>query len=161
MAKDLFYWDANSFSGYLNAEPDKIAECEVVLKEAEKGHVLIVTSALTLAEVLHIKNGPRLDASDRETIDQFFKADYIAVRNVTRSISDIARDVYWDFGIEPKDAVHIATAAFHKIPIIHTFDRPLIARNGIIVANHALRIESPHISYQPALDLEDTQDDKD
>ena len=33
-----------------------------------------------------------------------------------------ANIVYWDYGVKPKDACHIATAAFHKIPTLHTFD---------------------------------------
>jgi len=54
VAKELYYWDSNAFPGYLNGEADKIPECEPVLKEAQKGHIQIVTSALTLAEVLYI-----------------------------------------------------------------------------------------------------------
>jgi predicted nucleic acid-binding protein len=122
VAKDLYYWDSNVFSGFLNEEPDKAADCETVLKEAQAGHILLVTSALTLAEVLFIKNGPKLDPSQRDKIDRFFKADYITVRNVTRIIADLGRDVFWNHNIRPKDCVHVSTAAFYKVPIMHTFE---------------------------------------
>ena len=149
MARDQFYWDSNSFSGYLNGEPEKVVDCEPVLKEAEKGHLLLVTSALTLAEVLFIRHGPKLPPEKREIVATFFKADYITVRNVTRATSELARDLFWDHSIQPKDAVHIATAILFKIPIFHTFDSELLAKTGISINGHVLRIEKPHVTHQP------------
>lgn len=148
MARDLYYWDANVFSGFLNEEPDKVADCETVLKEAQAGHILLVTSALTLAEVLFIKNGPKLDASQRDRIDRFFKADYITVRNVTRIIADLARDVFWSHNIKPKDCVHVSTAAFSKVPTIHTFDEYLLGKSGLTVNRHTLKIARPRVPHQ-------------
>ena len=55
MARDQFYWDANAFVGFLNGEADKVSLCEPVLKQAQNGHILIVTSALTIAEVCLLK----------------------------------------------------------------------------------------------------------
>jgi predicted nucleic acid-binding protein len=144
VAKDVRYWDACAFSGYLNAEADKIVECESVLKAARDGHILIVTSALTIAEVLFIKDGPKLDPSKRATIEKFFKADYISVRNVTRHIGELARDVFWDFGIKPKDCVHVATAASTKAATLNTFDEDLISKSGIVIIGQTLQICRPH-----------------
>lgn len=153
MARDLFYWDANAFLGFLNGEDDKSTYCEAVLEQARNGHVLIVTSALTLAEVLFIKGGKKLDPSKRGKVDIFFRADFISVKNVTRAISEMARDVVWDFGVNPKDAIHVATAAFHRIPVLHTFDGPLIGKNGSVINGYALKIEKPNIPHQlPLLD---------
>lgn len=156
MAKEVFYWDANAFSGFLNEEAGKVELCEPVLKEAEKGNVLIVTSALTIAECLFIRQGPKLPPEKREVVEKFFKADYIAVRNVTRHIADLARDVFWDHNIKPKDAVHVATAAFFKVPVLHTFDEPLISKSGLVVdlpggSKHSVHIKKPHVSHQPDL----------
>lgn len=148
MARDLFYWDANTFSGFLNGEEDKYSYCESVLEQAKNGHVLIITSALTIAEVLFIKGGPKLESSKREKIERFFRAEYISVKNVTRAISEDARDIYWDNGISPKDAIHVATAAFYKIPVLHTFDIPLIGKSGLIIKGHTLKIEKPSIPHQ-------------
>lgn len=149
MAREQFYWDSNAFSGHLNDEGDKVAECEAVLSEAEKGHILLVTSALTIAEVLFIRpGGPRLPPEKREDVEKFFKADYITVRNVTRAIAELARDVFWDHGIRPKDAVHVATASLFKVPVLHTFDGDLLGRNGIVINGHTLRIERPHVPHQ-------------
>lgn len=161
MARDQFYWDSNSFSGYLNDEADKVVDCESVLKEAEKGHIFLVTSALTLAEVLFIRGGPKLPPEKREVVEIFFKADYITVRNVTRATSELARDIFWDHGIKPKDAVHVATACLYKIPVFHTFDGDLLAKDGIEINGYALRIEKPHVPYQQELPIEERSDDDD
>ena len=157
MARETFYWDANAFSGYLNDEDGKVDVCEPVLKEAERGNVLIVTSALTIAEVLFIRQGPKLPPEKREVVEKFFKADYVAVRNVTRHIADLARDVFWDHGIKPKDAVHVATAVFFKVPVLHTFDGPLISKSGLVVQlpsgnKHSLEIKKPYVPHQLELD---------
>jgi len=52
------YWDACTFLGWLKGEDDKIAECRSVIEEAVSRKLQIVTSALTLAEVLLV--GPWL-----------------------------------------------------------------------------------------------------
>ncbi len=53
------------FLGFLNAEADKLQRCENVLHEAENGRARIVTSAITLAEVIYIKGGTKPDAQTR------------------------------------------------------------------------------------------------
>ncbi len=75
--------------------------CESVLKRAVEGTILIVTSALTLAEVLNIRGMPAIPPSDRQMVINFFKNDYINVRNVTRQTAEIARTLVWDNAIKP------------------------------------------------------------
>ena len=53
------YWDADAFLGWLQEEPGKVELCKGTIQRAEAGEVLIVTSALTIAEVLWRKGGPR------------------------------------------------------------------------------------------------------
>ena len=135
----------------LNGESDKSSYCEAVIQQAQQGHVLIVTSAFTLAEVLFIKGQGKLDPAKRQQVETYFRAEHISVRNLTRAVSELARDVFWDFGINPKDAVHVATAVFYKIPVLHTFDEPLIGKSGVSINGHTLIIEKPNIPHQ--LDL--------
>ena len=40
------------FLGWLKKEPDKVSDCQPVLDAAERGDVTVITSALTIAEVL-------------------------------------------------------------------------------------------------------------
>jgi predicted nucleic acid-binding protein len=52
MSLEKIYWDSNCFLGHFQAEAGKAEKCDGVIQRAERGDVLIVTSALTLAEVL-------------------------------------------------------------------------------------------------------------
>lgn len=143
MARDLRYWDSDVFLGYFIKEPDKLTACESVLMAADAGKITIVTSALTLAEVLFVKKGPNLPREKRNLIEGFFKSPYISVQNVTRKISEDARDLVWDRNIKPKDAIHVATAITLNVSVMNTFDEGLLKHSGQI-GNPALRIEKPH-----------------
>ncbi len=47
---DYRYWDSNAFLGWLAGETDKVPYCRPVLEAAQTGNLMIVTSALTIAE---------------------------------------------------------------------------------------------------------------
>jgi predicted nucleic acid-binding protein len=139
----LRYWDSDCFLGILNEEPDKVDECQAVLEQARAGHILIVTSALTLAEVIKMKRRAPVPPEDAEKIRAFFKHSYISVRNLERYIAETARELLWQHSVlQPKDAVHVATAVRLQIPLLNTCDGDLIGLNGQI-GNPALVIERP------------------
>jgi predicted nucleic acid-binding protein len=149
------YWDANAFLGWLNDEPDKVDECESVLAAAEAGKAQIVTSALTLTEVIKMKGKPRLTKDSEEKIKAFFENDFIVVRDVDRFIAEKARDLIWNYsGLHPKDAIHVATAVMLKMNVLDTFDGPLIKLSGKI-GSPKLTIARPHMPYQA--DMYETQ----
>lgn len=144
MSREIRYWDSCVFLAYFQEEVDRVVNCEAVLEEAEAGKIFIVTCALTLAEVLAIRGKERVPPSPemkRNVID-FFKNEYISVQNVTRKVAETARDLVWDEGIDPKDAVHVASALAVEAPILETFDEALIRKNGII-GNPPLIIREP------------------
>lgn len=155
MSVDVRYWDSVVFLALFLAEPGRVEACEAALEEAEKGKVLIVTSALTLAEVLALRGEPRLlpDAALKKLVIEFFKNEYIAVQNVTRSVAETARDLVWDFGIKPKDAVHVASALSVKAPVLETFDGGLVAKSGK-VGTPRLLIREPQSKSQAGLPLQ-------
>lgn len=155
MALDRRYWDSDAFLGHFNGEPDKATACESVIEAAEAGRILIVTSALTLAEVLYVKGTKRMTPEKREKISGFFKQPYISVQNVTRKIAEMARDLYWDHGVRPKDAIHVATALTYRLPELNTFDKNLLKLDGKI-GDPALKIRIPHEPGQKKLDLNAT-----
>ena len=127
------YWDTNCFLGVLNEEQDKIGRCRAVLREAENGAVRIVTSALTLTEVLWPKGVPvPLPKHDAEKIHKFFRHEWIVVYDVDRTLAESARDVVWNHSVQPKDAIHVATALDAKVDQFDTFDGPLIRLSGKI-----------------------------
>jgi predicted nucleic acid-binding protein len=131
----LRYWDTNCFLGVLNNEPDKLSSCKAVLREAEGGTVRIVTSALTLTEVLWPKGVPRpLPKEKAEKVQRFFQHEWITVYDVDRTLAERARDLVWDHSVRPKDAIHIATALDAKVDQFDTFDGPLINLSGKVGA---------------------------
>lgn len=150
MALDRRYWDSNAFLGHLNGEPEKAEACEAVLAAAEAGKLVIVTSALTLAEVLYVKGQTPMPKEKRELVSRFFKQPYISVQNVTRRIAEVGRELYWDQNVRPQDAIHVATALVYKIPVLNTFDGKLLSLDGKL-GEPPLKIEKPHEQYQPTL----------
>jgi len=151
--KRIVYWDADAFLGLINGESDKIAECDEVWREAQNGVFQIVTSTLTIAEVIFMKGVPKLDPAKRPIVTAFFRSPWIVMRPVTRSIAELARDVVWDNAIKPKDAVHIATAATDKIAEFHTFDKDLLSKSSVNVAGFVVNISRPKGTGQTELPL--------
>lgn len=146
------YWDSCVILGWLKEEPDKISDCAAGIQQAEAGNLMIVTSAFTLAEVLRIKGEDPIPAADRDKVRRFFESDYIALYDVDRTIAERAQEVVWDYGVKPKDAVHVATAleTSRNMPIeqLDTFDGELIGLSGEI-GNPSLTIGRPN--YQKDL----------
>lgn len=141
----LVYWDSDCFLGWLQKEEEKQSLCEQVILEAEAGNIKLITSSLTLAEVLMMRGKPYLPRTDAARVRDFFKQPYISVRSVTRALAEDARELVWSRGIKPKDAIHVATAASAKLTTLHTFDRHLIRKSGK-VGTPPLRIERPSVA---------------
>jgi hypothetical protein len=95
MPVEPIYWDSDCFLGWLQAEAGKAELCEGTLDRADNGEVLIVTSSLTIAEVLWLRNAPQIPAQKADIVRKFFRRSYIKVRNVTRKIAEDAQDLVW------------------------------------------------------------------
>lgn len=154
------YWDSNAFLGWLAAEPDKIDRCRRVIESAEAGDMKILTSALTIAEVLWIRGRPRIPADSAATVEAFFRQEWIVVRELDRFIAEEARALVWHHNVAPKDAVHIATALRREVHIeqLDTFDRKLIGLSGRL-GEPPLLIGKPEVG--PALPLLDGNEGED
>jgi predicted nucleic acid-binding protein len=126
---DYRYWDSVTFLGWLSAEPDKVPECRTVLEEAEAGNLTIITSALTIAEVLWLKGHDKISSAHAKKIGAFFRHSWIIVREVDRFIAEDSRELIWNKNVKPKDAIHLATALRQDVQIdqFDTFDAGLIS----------------------------------
>ena len=155
MARQIVYWDSNAFLGLLNGEQDKVQSCDDVWEAGERGLLMIVTSTLTVAEVIYAKGASKLDPIKRPLVNNFFRAGHIVQKPLTRSIAELARDVVWDSNVKPKDAVHVATAAYYKIKEFHTFDGPLLTLKMITVDGFSVSIQKPYAPRQLKLPNED------
>jgi len=142
------YWDSCCFLGWLKEEPDKLGECEAGIRLAERGKLVLVTSALTLAEVLSLKGKNPIPVADREKVRRFFENAYIDIYDVDRAIAEAAQDAVWNYGIAPKDAIHVATAISTArdlgIEQLDTFDNALIGHSRTI-GNPPLVIGRPSL----------------
>lgn len=138
------YWDSDCFLAWLQDEVDKADLCGHVIDECERGKTRLVTSALTLAEVLALRGSRPIPVDRRAKVEAFFKQSYIVVRSVTRRTSEDAREFVWEHGVAPKDAIHIATAIGAKLDDLHTFDGDFIKQSGKH-GSPLLQIRKPYV----------------
>ena len=141
------YWDACAFLAWLKEENGRIQGCGNVLREARAGRLEIVTSALTLAEVLMVRGEAQVPESDRQLVRDVFKAEWLILYNVDRHIGEHAQEIVWRNGVRPKDAIHVATALSAGVDCLDTFDGPLINLSGRI-GTPPLMICEPQIDGQ-------------
>lgn len=129
MPVEIVYWDSACFLALFQNEKGHAELCEGTLERAEKGEVVIITSTLTVAEVLWLRDGPKLSQDKADIIRKFFRRSYIRLRNVTRVTSESAQDLVWDSNVKPKDAIHLATAIEAKADAVETFDDGLLKKS--------------------------------
>lgn len=153
---DYRYWDSNTFLGWLAEEPDKVDLCRPVIEAATAGKLSIITSALTIAEVLWLKGKPKITSEQATQIEAFFRHRWIVVREVDRFIAEAARQLFWDQNVKPKDAVHLATALAQDVPIerFDTFDKGLIKLSGKL-GHPPLRIGLPNLPARLPFEAEE------
>lgn len=146
--KKLIHWDSDCFLGLLKQDPDKIKRCKGTTAKAEEGGLVIVTSAITLIEVIKLQKGKvRFKAKDEKIIREFFKNPYINVHNVDSEIGLSARDLIWKHDLSQRDSIHVATALKLKISKMHTFDQKLHKLSNKH-GNPKLKICRPDIDHQ-------------
>lgn len=151
MKPDLRYWDACCFIGWLKGEEDKKPSCGPIIEAACAGRIIIVTSALTLAEAFKLKGLEPVAEKDRDKLQQFFKNEYIRVQNVDRFIAESAANLLFSYPVlKPKDSIHLATALRLKIPAFDTFDTELIKLAGHFASENIV-IGCPSIQFQSNL----------
>jgi predicted nucleic acid-binding protein len=166
-SRKTYYWDTCVYLAWLNEEPrPELSAIKTLLTENRENKSTIITSTLTLVEVLAKKLPPEKEKLFRE----LFTFEIHTAYDLDIQIAFKARDIrgyYLDL-IKPRpscaDAIHLATAIFHQVDIFHTFDDgkkadpdtkekfSLLGHNGDI-AGEVLRIEVPSIDKPPQADF--------
>ena len=105
-----------------------------MIKGAEAGNVKLVTSSITVTEVIKLGKGREIPEDDQEKVVGFFRHEWIIVRMVDREVAEYARQLIWKYGFVVKDSIHVspATAVIERIPRMDTCDGELIKRSGEI-----------------------------
>ena len=127
-----------------------------MIEAATAGKVRIVTSALTIPEVLWLKGQDRIPANSAARVEAFFKHEWIVIRELDRFTTEDARALVWDKNVQPKDAIHVATALKREVAIdqLDTFDEPLMQLSGKL-GNPPLIIGKPNVEATLPLFEED------
>jgi predicted nucleic acid-binding protein len=138
------YWDANVFHALFGNEAGRVDICMQVEKAAREGKVEIYTSTATFVECVWIKGHPnKLAPEHEELIQKYFMHKFIKPINCDRPIAESARNLIWKFPhLQPKDAIHVASAISQQVDILHTFDKDLLKLSGK-VGNPPLKICQP------------------
>jgi len=122
-------WCSCTIIYYLAGYPAAKPECDLIIEEAERGETEIVVSVLSEAEV--VKLDKELDTDAELMIEEFFGRSYIIRAALEPQTAKKARALVRRYpGIKPLDAVHIATALQHDVPILETYDNGMIAISG-------------------------------
>lgn len=121
------YWDANPFCAVFNKEAERLEDCLSVLRAAESGEVKIVTSSMTLAEVVKSRNAAKISAGKEAVLYDFFQNDFLVFVSVEWFVGNKARQIMHQHPtLKPIDAIHLAIAVRAKVSEMHTYDKALI-----------------------------------
>lgn len=127
------YWDSCCFIDFLQGT-ERGEVLKGVVDKKDNGELKIVTSVVTLTEVIKLGKGT---TEERDAIIQVFNQDKgLLVVDLTKHLAEQAREVIWKYSFEKhrEDAIHLATAVyinqFHDIDEFHTFDHDLLKFNG-------------------------------
>jgi predicted nucleic acid-binding protein len=161
------YWDSCLFAAWLGDEgpPARTQEEVDGLQEQFRlhstGQLIIVTSVITLTEVLASK---QTDPSKREKFVSLFSRPDFYLINTTRQIAEVAHEIrdYYQTVIHPTkgrplkveipDALHLASAIVNDVcDVFYTFDkdddskrRALVPLSMNVAGKYKLPIEVPH-----------------
>jgi hypothetical protein len=136
-------WDSCCFIHRMQRTANHIKVLEQITYAAESGTVIIVCSAMAIAEVVKIDAGEKpLTPKQAKQIKAFFENDFIDLVAIDRFVGEMASDFVRGYGIKPPDAVHIASAIIAQVPVFQTYDDKLLNKNGKIPG---VSIERPTI----------------
>jgi len=147
--KPRCYWDACIFIAWITDErvpPRQAGEMEglaEIVDEIDRGLSTLVTSAITLTEVL----ASTLTAEQRQRFELTMKRPTTVVMNVDMRVGQLSSDIrdhYRQLGLRLKtpDAIHLASAILAKADVLHTFDPDLLRFDGN-AAGHQIAIRKP------------------
>lgn len=157
MAAQDRYWDTGPFLAILKREAHRLADVEPVMRAAEAGEFRIVTSTVTLIEVVKLdqKQAPiEVPPEDAETIRSYFMRSHIIVRTFDRPTAEVARQLIWAHNLETRDAMHLATAIRSRVTLLETLDtKDLVPLSGM-VGDPPIEIRLPRYDPPAPVDLD-------
>jgi len=143
------YWDSCCFIGLLQDEKDKAPALADLAQKAAADDLVIVTSALTIAEVCKLPDTGAQPEEQTKKVLKFFENPYIVVRSLDRAIAERANRIARDTGIKPLDAVHVATGIVTGCEVLYTYDGKKKGKKGLLQYNGASWLTPMRIAQPP------------
>ena len=127
------YWDASTWIKLIsNLQSQQATEdrwhCERLFEEALNGDHQILTSTMSIVEVLRAEteqgvSPPSIPPEVKDRIEALFDEPYIVLIPLDPARAQEARDLRWTFPwLRSADAVHVASAVYAKADVLFTFD---------------------------------------
>jgi predicted nucleic acid-binding protein len=139
------YWDANVFHALFGQEAGRVEGCRDIEASAKQGEVEIYTSAITFVECIWIKGKPdKFSEEHEEVLSAWFLHKFLRIVQCDRLIAESARQLIWkNPHLKPKDAIHVASALFSRVDVMHTYDNDDLVVLNRKIGSPPLRIENP------------------
>ena len=161
------YWDASTWIKLISNKQDQQAvkgrwRCQQFFEEALHGHRQLLTSAVSIVEVLRVEIEPGVSPLPmppkvEEQIATLFDEPYVVLIPLdparAQEARDLRRRVPW---LKTADAIHVASAVYAQADVLHTFDgaggqpRRMLQLDGM-VGNPPLAIMVPRWEGQLAI----------
>ena len=164
-ADPTYYWDTCLFLAWIKDEERPSGEMDGVreiIERSKRREVRLVTSVLTLVEVLQSRLPVGMDTLFSGLMKRIIR---LGMDSKVASVAHDIRDHYMsrtaEFGgktLSTPDAIHLATAILYRVDEFHTFDRDGSSKSlGLIplsgnVGGHRLIICKPQ-AKNPGFDL--------
>ena len=143
------YWDSCCFIGLLQQEQDKVAALTDLSQKAAADDLVIVTSALAIAEVCKLPDTGLQPEDQAQKILAFFENPYIVVRSLDRMIAERANMIARQQGVKPPDAIHLATGILTGCEVFYTYDSKKGTNKGLLKHNGAAWVQPMRIEQPP------------
>ena len=157
---DIVYFDSCVFLAWLKGEDKRVDTIGELFADAENKNLKIVTSTLSIAEVLNIQGAQSpIPKNQRDAVRKLFLNEWIITKSVNRRLAEISQDMVWDHGIKPKDGIHIATALVYKVPVFYSYDKGLTAKTNFTTDIGSIKISEPIPPSQGILALDYKRND--
>ena len=141
---EIICFDSCVFLAWLKGEEGRIDIIGSLFDDASNGKLKILISTLVIAEVLNIQGLQSPIPKDRrDDVRNLFLNEWIVPKGVNRRLAEISQDLVWEYGVKPKDGIHVATALVYKVPILYTYDKNLLSKNNLITEFGNIKISEP------------------